>query len=298
VSPGIAGFAQIDDRGRYVGVDVDICRAVATAILGSPEQVRFVDAGTVDGFLHSSDTDIISRRLTWSLQREALGLLFGPVTFYDGQGFLVPRARKLTSPGRLAGARICIVPGTVTEFNLNTYFQSRNLKFRKVILRSHERMDEEFAGGRCDALTGDLSELGSVRSRMKRRDDYEILPDVISKEPLGQVVRQGDEPLHNVLRWTVFAMIAAEEFGITSRNVAAKAKSTDLEVRRLLGVVPGNGKALGLDEAWAARVIEAVGNYGEMFERNVGSRSPIQLERGLNRLWSDGGLMYAPPLRQ
>jgi general L-amino acid transport system substrate-binding protein len=298
VTPGVRGFADVDDRGQYSGLDVDICRALAAAIFGTVEKVRFVPAGPVDGFLKSSEIDLVSRRLTWSLQREGLGLLFGPVTFYDGQGFLVPRALKVKAPRELAGARICIVPGTVTEYNLNTYFQSRHLAFRKVVLRSVDQVEAEFAAGRCDAFTADLSELGSVRSRMGKRDAFEILPELISKEPLGPIVRQGDDRFFNVLRWTVFALIAAEELGITSANVGSKSASADLDVKRFLGVVPGNGRALGLDEAWAANVIKAVGNYGEIFERNVGMQSPIQFERGLNGLWTDRGLMYAPLLRQ
>jgi general L-amino acid transport system substrate-binding protein len=298
VTPGVHGFAAVDASGRYSGLDVDVCRALAAAILGTADRVRFVDAGTVDAFLRSKDVDLVSRRLTWTLQREGLGLLFGPVTFYDGQGFMVPRGRKVKVPRDLANARICIVPGTVTDYNLNTYFQSRGLSFQKVSLRSHDQVEGEFAAGRCDALTADLSELGSIRSRMAKRDVFEILPELISKEPMAPIVRQGDERFFNVLRWTVFALIAAEELGITSANVTAKSGSDDLDVKRFLGVVPGNGRALGLDEAWAANVIKAVGNYGEIFERNVGKQSPIGFDRGLNGLWTAGGLMYAPLLRQ
>jgi general L-amino acid transport system substrate-binding protein len=298
VQPGVIGFAAVDQAGRYSGLDVDICRALAAAIFGTADRVRYVPAGTVDAFLKSSEADLVSRRLTWSLQREGLGLLFGPVTFYDGQGFLVPRALKVKTPSDLANKRICIVPGTVTEYNLNTYFQSRKLAIQKVLLKSLDQAEGEFAAGRCDALTGDLSELGSARSRMSKRDAFEILPELISKEPLGPIVRQGDDQFFNVVRWTVFALIAAEELGITSSNLSEKRASADLDVRRFLGVVPGNGRALGLDEAWAANVIDAVGNYGEMFERNLGAKSPIQLERRLNALWTGGGLMYAPLLRQ
>ena len=298
LQPGVHGFAVVAGDGRYSGLDVDICRAVSAAIFGTADKVRFVPAGTVDAFLKTSEADLVSRRLTWSLQREGLGLLFGPVTFYDGQGFLVPRAQKVKAPPDLANKRICIVPGTVTEYNLNTYFQSRKLAIQKVLLKSLDQAEGEFAAGRCDALTGDLSELGSARSRMSKRDAFEILPELISKEPLGPIVRQGDDQFFNVVRWTVFALIAAEELGITSSNLSEKRASADLDVRRFLGVVPGNGRALGLDEAWAANVIEAVGNYGEMFERNVGVNSPIQLERRLNALWTGGGLMYAPLLRQ
>lgn len=298
VQPGVIGFAAVDQAGRYSGLDVDICRALAAAIFGTADKVRFVPAGTVDAFLKSSEADLVSRRLTWSLQREGLGLLFGPVTFYDGQGFLVPRALKFKAPPDLANKRICIVPGTVTEYNLNTYFQSRKLAIQKVLLKSLDQVEGELVAGRCDALTGDLSELGSARSTMSRRDTFEILPELISKEPLGPIVRQGDDQFFNIVRWTVFALIAAEELGIASANVSEKKASADLDVRRFLGVVPGNGRALGLDEAWAANVVAAVGNYGEIFDRNVGSKSPIQLERRLNALWTGGGLMYAPLLRQ
>jgi general L-amino acid transport system substrate-binding protein len=211
---------------------------------------------------------------------------------------MVPRALKIQTPRELANARICIVPGTVTDYNLNTYFQSRGLAFRKVSLRSHDQVEGEFSSGRCDALTADLSELGSIRSKMTKRDAFEILPELISKEPMAPIVRQGDDQFFNVLRWTVFALIAAEELGITSANVEAKSGSADLDVKRFLGVVPGNGRALGLDEAWAANIIKAVGNYGEIFERNVGRQSPIGFDRGLNGLWNGGGLMYAPLLRQ
>jgi general L-amino acid transport system substrate-binding protein len=298
VTPGVLGFAAVDERGQYSGLDVDVCRALAAAVFGTGDRVRFVPAGTVDAFLQSKDVDVVSRRLTWSLQREAAGLLFGPVTFYDGQGFMVPRARQVRTPRELANARICIVPGTVTEYNLNAYFQSRNIAIRKVLLRSHDQVEAEFSAGRCDALTADLSELGSIHSKLAKRAGFEILPELISKEPLGPIVRQGDDQFFNILRWTVFALIAAEELGITAANVAEKAGSADLDVKRFLGIVPGNGRALGLDEAWAANVIKAVGNYGEIFERNVGARSPIGFERGRNGLWSGGGLMYAPLLRQ
>jgi general L-amino acid transport system substrate-binding protein len=298
VSPGIVGFARVDDRGRHSGFDVDICRAVAAAIFGTGEQVRFVQATSVEDFLRSSDIDIVSRRLTWSLEREGLGLLFGPITFYDGQGFLVPRSRQITTLAQLANTRICIVPGEITEFNLTEYFRSHNLAYTKVLLRSSAEAEYAFSEGRCDALTADVSELGSVRSLMKQGAMFDILPELISKEPLAQVVRQGDDQFFNILRWSVLALIGAEELGITSTNVQEQMSRDDLDVKRLLGVAPGNGRALGLDEHWAANIIRSVGNYGEVFERNVGSQSPLGFERGLNGLWTAGGLMYAPLFRQ
>jgi general L-amino acid transport system substrate-binding protein len=297
VHGGIAGFARVDDHGRYTGLDVDMCRALATAIFGTPEHVRFVEAASVEDFLRTNDIDVVSRRLSWTLEREGRGLLFGPVMFYDGQGFLVSRTLQVKTLREIANARVCVVPGAENEFNLNTYLQSHGLAVEKVLLRSLDRVEQELTAGRCDVLTADVSELGSVRSLMRNGHDFEILQERISKEPLAQVVRQGDDQFFNILRWTVFAMIAAEELGVTSDNVAAMARSDNLDVKRLLGVAPGNGRALGLDERWAAGIIQAVGNYGEVFDRNVGARSPLRLERGLNALWTNGGLMYAPLVR-
>jgi general L-amino acid transport system substrate-binding protein len=302
VSPGVAGFAQVDDQGRYRGFDVDICRALSAAIFGTPDRVRYEQASSVEQFLLAPDIDVVSRRLTWSLQREGMGLLFGPVIFYDGQGFLVPTRLRVQAVRQLSNLGICVVAGGLSESSLTRYFRSRHLALRKILIRSTARLggeflDAEFSAGRCDAFTADLSELGSLRSSMRKPDDFRILDEQISKEPLAQLVRQSDADLFNVLRWTIFAMISAEELGVTAANVSEMAKGTDPDVKRLLGATPGNGQALGLDEAWAANVIKAVGNYGETFDRNVGARSPIKLPRGLNRLWTAGGLMFAPPLR-
>jgi general L-amino acid transport system substrate-binding protein len=297
VAPGVAGFAHVDAQGRYSGFDVDICRALSAAIFGTPDKVRYEEASSVAQFLRSADIDMVSRRLTWSLQREGLGLLFGPVMFYDGQGFLVTGQVRARNVRQLANARICVVPGGLNESNLTTYFRAHKLALRKILIQSTALVDAEFSAGRCDAFTADVSELGSIRGAMRKPEDVRILSDQISKEPLAQVVRQSDIDLFNVLRWTIFAMINAEELGVTAANVSEMLKSNDSDVKRLLGVTPGNGKALGLDEAWAATVIRAVGNYGEVFERNVGTGSPIKLPRGLNALPSAGGLLFAPPLR-
>jgi general L-amino acid transport system substrate-binding protein len=302
VRPGVAGFAQVDEQGGYSGFDVDICRALSSAIFGSPERVRYEQVSSVDQFLRAPEIDVVSRRLTWSLQREGMGLLFGPVMFYDGQGFLVPTSTRIGKLPQLSDARICVVAGGLIESNLTSYFRSHKLTLRKVLIQSTAPLtgrvlDGEFAGGRCGAFTADVSELGSLRSGMRNPDDFTILDEQISKEPLAQLVRQGDVDLFNVLRWTIFAMINAEELGVTSANVSEMSRSTDPDRKRLLGAMPGNGRALGLDEAWAANVIKAVGNYGEAFDRNVGARSAIKLPRGLNRLWTSGGLMFAPPLR-
>jgi general L-amino acid transport system substrate-binding protein len=297
VSAGVAGFATVDAQGRYNGFDVDICRAVSAAIFGSDQKVRFVETATLEQVVASNDVDIVSRRLTWSLRREGLGLLFGPVMFYDGQGFLVPRQGPIRSVRQLSNQPICVVPGGENEFNLSTYFKLNNLVLKKVLLRSLEQAAAELSARHCAAFSADISELGSVRSTMRDGKQFDILPEQISKEPLAQVVRQGDDQFFNLLRWTVFAMIGAEELGVTSANVDEMTKSSDPDIKRLLGVIAGNGQSLGLDEKWAYYVIKAVGNYGEAFERNVGARSAIGLERGLNRLSTDGGLMYAPSLR-
>ena len=302
VAPGVAGFAQVDEQGRYRGFDVDICRALSAAIFGTPDRVRYEQASSVEQFLRAPDVDVVSRRLTWSLQREGMRLLFGPVMFYDGQGFLVPTRLRVQAVRQLSNLRICVVAGGLSESNLTTYFRSHQLTLRKVLIQSTAQLsggflDGEFSAGRCGAFTADLSELGSLRSGMRKPEDFGILDEQISKEPLAQLVRQSDVDLFNVLRWTIFAMIKAEELGVTAANVPEMAKATDPDVKRLLGATPGNGKALGLDEAWEANVIKAVGNYGETFDRNVGARSPIKLPRGLNRLWTAGGLMFAPSLR-
>ena len=298
VHTGIMGLATVDDQGRYAGLDVDMCRALAAAIFATPEKVRFVETASVDDFLRTDDIDVVSRRLSWTLEREGRGLLFGPVMFYDGQGFLVSKTLHIKTLREVPNARICVLPGAENEFNLNTYLRTHNLPFEKVLLRSLDQVETELTSGRCNVLTADISELGSVRARMRNGDEFEILQEQISKEPLAQLVRQGDDQFFNILRWTVFAMIAAEELGITSANVDAMTASENLDVKRLLGMVPGNGRALGLDERWAANIIRAVGNYGEAFDRNVGAGSRVRLERGLNALWTNGGLMYAPLLRQ
>jgi len=296
VAPGVAGFAQVDGQGRYSGLDVDVCRAVAAAIFGSADKVRYEQAASVEQFRAARDIDLVSRRLTWSLQREGMGLLFGPVMFYDGQSFLVPAKQPAQTVRQLSNARICVVAGGLNESNLTLYFRSHALALRKVLVQTAQ-LETELMAGRCEAFTADVSELASLRSVMKKPDDFRILSELISREPLAQVVRQSDIDLFNILRWTIFAMIDAESLGVTSQNVAEMAKRDDPDVKRLLGVTPGNGKALGLDEAWAYHIVKAVGNYGEVYERNVGMGSPSKLARGLNALWSAGGLMFAPPLR-
>jgi general L-amino acid transport system substrate-binding protein len=301
VEPTVPGFADVDAQGRYRGLDVDICRALSAAIFGTPDKVKYVPVLTVAEFLRTDDIDIVSRRLTWELRREApLGLLFGPITFYDGQGFLVSKKLGITNPRQLAGVPMCVAGGTVFEFNAGAYFEAQSLEIRKVLLESHTRFDEiaeALTTGRCRAYTADVSELGGIRSKLPHPGDFDILTAQISREPLAPLVRQDDPQFFTILRWTIFALVNAEELGISSANVDDMRKSTIVDVQRLLGVVAGNGKALGLSEEWAYHAIKALGNYGEMFERNVGRDSAIKLDRGLNRLWTNGGLMYAPPLR-
>jgi general L-amino acid transport system substrate-binding protein len=298
VWPMVAGFSERDSATGYAGLDVDICRALSAAIFGTPAKVTFVEAPSVQSFLQSNNIDVVSRRLTWELQREgSLGLLFGPVMFYDGQGFLVPRRLGIASTQHLAGRSICVEPQSRSEVTLRLYFNSRGLDLKMVPLDSTDDLGLSFASGRCEAYTADVSLLGDIRHKLAGGGDFTILAEQISKEPLAQIVRKGDDHFFDVLRWTVFAAIEAEELGVTSRNVDAMLSSSDLEVKRLLGVIAGNGSALGLDEKWAYNVIKTVGNYGEMFDRNIGARSTIKMERGLNRLWNAGGLMYAPPLR-
>jgi general L-amino acid transport system substrate-binding protein len=298
IEADVPGFADRDSQGRYLGMDIDVCRALAAAIFGTPDKVSFVPAPSVEGFHRDDSIDLIARRITWELRREGtFGLLFGPVMFYDGQSFLV---RKGTAARQLAGLEICVAGGTVFDANLSAYAQAHALAFEKILVGSphdYAGIAAQIAEGQCDAYSGDVSDLGAIRSQLPQLSEYAILGDMFSKEPLAPLVREGDVDFFTILRWTIFALITAEELGITAANVDRMRASEHLDVRRLLGVLPGNGKALGLSEDWAANAIRAVGNYGEMFERNVGAGSAIRLDRGANRLVKDGGLMFAPPLR-
>ena len=297
VFPGIAGFASVDNQGHYTGFDVDICRGVAAAILGSAERIRYQPVATIDIFQRSGDIDIVSRRLTWSLRREGLHVLFGPVTFYDGQGFLVPGPVKIDHVTELAGVPVCVAEGSEHDVTLTAYFRRHQIALERVGVPDGAAGGQALAEGRCQAFSADVSELASVRSAMENPRGFRILGDRISQEPLAQLVRQEDIDLFNILRWTVFAMIAAEELGVTSANVSEMAARDDPTIARLLGAIGGNGAALGLDEAWAQHVIADVGNYGEVFERNLGRSTPLGMERGLNALWTQGGLLFAPPLK-
>jgi general L-amino acid transport system substrate-binding protein len=304
VPTGIPGYAQPDAQGVYAGFDVDICKALSAAIFGDPGKVKYVPLTAQQRFtaLQSGEVDILSNNTTWTMQRDTeLGLNFGPVVFYDGQGFLVPKKLGVKSAKELNGATICVQPGTTTELNLADYFRANKMDYKPVVIEKIDEVYAAFFSGRCDVMTGDSSALAAQRiGRATNPDDYMILPERISKEPLAPVVRQGDDQWNDIVDWVVFALIQAEEIGITKANVDDMLKSDDPAIKRMLGVTPGMGKALfGTDdyEKWAYNEIKAVGNYGEIFDRNIGASSPMKLERGLNNLWTKGGLLYAMPIR-
>lgn len=300
VTQGVAGFSTPDSKGNWKGLEVDICRAVAAAIFGDPNKVKFVALNAPVRFtaLQSGEVDILSRVTTWTLGRDtSQGLNFAPTTFYDGQGFMVRKSAKIKSAKQLNGATICTQQGTTTELNMADYFRKNRMKIKPVVFESNDEVTQAFFKGRCDAFTNDASGLVAERSKVKNPEDYIILPEIISKEPLGPAVRHDDDQWFDIVKWTIFAMIDAEEKGITSKNVDSFLKSRDPAIRRFLGKIKGNGKALGLKEDWAYQIIKHIGNYGEVFERHVGKKTPLKLERGMNALWNKDGLMYAPPLR-
>ncbi len=301
VHVGLAGFSAADSAGNWTGLDVDVCRAVAASLLGDAKKVKWVPLVAQQRFtaLQSGEIDILSRNTTWTLTRDAsLGLFFTNTTYYDGQGFMVPSKGKVKSAKQLKGATVCVQSGTTTEKNLTDFSRANNLGIKPVVFEKSEAAEGAYFAGRCQAYTTDASGLASVRNQQaKVPADHLILPDLISKEPLGPAVRRGDDEFFTIAKWVVFALIEAEEYGITQANVEQMKTSTDPVVGRILGTSEDMGKLLGLDKEWAARAIKAVGNYGEIFERNVGPKSPLGLPRGLNNLWSKGGIMYAPPAR-
>ena len=301
VNVGLAGFAAIDSQGKWNGFDVDVCRAIAAAVLGDADKVKWVPLNAQQRFtaLQSGEIDILSRNTTWTLTRDAsLGLHFIGVTYYDGQGFMVPKKLKVTSAKQLKNASICVQSGTTTEKNLADYFKSLNVPIKTVVFEGLEASLKAFFAGRCQAYTTDASALASLRNKeAPNPDDFVILPELISKEPLGPAVRRGDDEWFAIAKWVVFALIEAEEYGLTQANVDAERRSANPAVQRILGTSEDAGKLLGLDKDWAYRAIKAVGNYGEIFERNVGPKSTLKLPRGYNNLWNKGGLIYAPPIR-
>lgn len=301
VSTGLAGFGNPNDQGEWSGLDVDVCRAVAAAVLGDPTKVNFIPTTSQERFtkLQSGEGDMLSRNSTWTMSRDSeLALDFVAVTYYDGQGFIVRKDSGITSALQLDGATVCVETGTTTELNLTDYFRTNNMTLVPVVFGQPDEAPAAYEAGQCDAYTTDASGLAAERTGMADPSAHIILPEIISKEPLGPAVRHGDNQWGDIVRWSLNAMIVAEEFGITQANVAdMKATSENPEVRRLLGVEGDMGLKLGLDNDWATRIIASVGNYGEAFERNVGVNTPLGLERGLNALWSKGGLLYAPPVR-
>ncbi len=300
VNGGLFGFSMPDEKGVWRGLDVDTARAIAAAIFGDPEKVKYVTLTTQTRFtaVQSKEVDVLCRNATWTLTRDTdLGLNFLQPNYYDGQGFLVPKKLGVKSAKELKGASVCTLPGTTTEQNVADYFRANNMEMKPVVIEQTIELNKAFFAGRCDVLTSDASQLAGIRAVAPNPDDYVILPEIISKEPLAPAVRHGDEQWRDIINFTVLAMIAAEDMGITSKNVDEMLSSKDPNIQRFLGVTPGNGKALGLDEKWAYNIVKQVGNYGEVFERNVGEKTKLGLKRGLNAQWKDGGLMYAPPFK-
>ncbi len=301
VNTGVAGFSAPDSKGEWAGIDVDLCKAVSAALFGDPNKVKYVGLTAQQRFtaLQSGEIDMLSRNTTGTLTRDtSLGLNFVGVNFYDGQGFMVPKKLNVKSAKELNGATVCVQPGTTTELNLADYFRANKMDFKPVVIEKLEEVIAAFFSGRCDVYTTDASGLASTRvASAPNPDDYVILPELISKEPLGPMVRHGDDQWFDLVKWSLYAMIEAEEYGIDSKNVDEKLKSTDPVVQRILGINGDMGKALGVDNKWAYNIVKMVGNYGESYDRNVGADSKLKIPRNLNNLWTKGGLQYAWPIR-
>jgi general L-amino acid transport system substrate-binding protein len=296
VSTGLPGFSNADASGNWQGLDVDVCRAVAAATLGDASKVKFTPLTAKERFtaLQSGEIDMLSRNTTWTLTRDAsLGLNFAGVNYYDGQGFMVTKGLGVKSAKELDGAAVCIQAGTTTELNLADYFRENGMKYKSVTYDTSDATIKGFEAGRCDMITSDQSQLYALRIKLKNPGSAVVLPEVISKEPLGPVVRQGDDKWFNIVKWSLFAMVNAEELGITMNNAKSMMGSDNPAIGRFM---TGQGEKLGLSDDWAFNIVSQVGNYGEAFERNVGMGSPLQISRGLNALWSKGGLQYAPPI--
>ena len=300
VNAALPGFSQSDGKGNWKGIDVDYCKAIAAAVLGDPTRVTYFPTPRLERFadLKSSKIDVLIRNTTWTSERDSPAeFAFVGVNYYDGQTFLVKVSRGVKSIQDLNGATVCVGTGTTSELNLADYFASHNLSYKPITFPNHDETVQAYLADRCDAFTADGSSLYSVRVQQARPKDHAVLPEIISKEPLGPSVRQGDSQWFTVVKWVHFTLLNAEELGVTQANVDEKARSPDPFVRRLLGVEGDFGKRLGLDNDFAVKVIKAVGNYGEIFERNVGTGSRLKIDRGLNKLWNNGGLQYAPPVR-
>jgi general L-amino acid transport system substrate-binding protein len=300
VAPDTPGFSTVDAQGVRRGFDVDMCRAIAAAMFGDADKVKFVPTTTRTRFtaLRSGEVDVLSRMTSWSLKRNsALALSFPAITFYDGTGFVVPRKLAITSARQLDGARVCLQPNTTTEQVVSEYFRHNGMKFTAVVIEQASDMAAAYLAGRCDTYANDRSSLAAIRARSGDPENHLVLPELISKEPLAVAVRKGDEEWADIVRWAIFATIEAEELGVTSANVDAMLASDDPDVKLLLGVTPGNGRSLGLNDRWAFDIVKQVGNYAEIHDRHLGPATALRLERGLNALWNRGGLLYAPPMR-
>jgi general L-amino acid transport system substrate-binding protein len=300
VHEGLPGFGLPDEKGNWSGLDVDFCRAYAAAIFSDPTKVKFRPLNAKDRFtaLQSGEVDVLTRNTTWTMSRETtLGFLFASPNYYDGQGFIVRKKLNVTSATQLDGATVCVGQGTTTELNLADYFRSHNIKYEPVAFADADEVVKAYDAGRCDVYTDDATGLYGERIKMAVPDDNVILPEIISKEPLAPAVRQGDDKWFNIIRWSGYAMVQAEELGVTSKNADEMLKSTNPEIKRLLGVEGDFGKSLGLTNDWAYQIIKKVGNYGERFETDLGDGSQLKIKRGLNELWTKGGLQYSPPIR-
>ena len=298
VNTGLAGFSQPDSNGEWRGIDADLCRAVAAALFGDIKKLRYTPLTAQQRFtaLQSGEVDILSRNTTWTFTRDAsLGLSFVGINYFDGQGFMVTKKRGVKNAKQLDGATVCVQPGTTTELNLADYFRANSIKFKPVVIEKFEEVLAAYFAGRCDVFTTDVSGLVAARSsRAANANDHVILPEVISKEPFGPAVRHGDDHWFDIVKWSLYAMIEGEELGLTSKNIELQAKSANPIIQRFVGAKGEFGKMLGLENRWAYNIIKQVGNYGESFDRNL---TPLGLDRGLNKLWNKGGLLYAPPLR-
>jgi general L-amino acid transport system substrate-binding protein len=300
VNGDLFGFAKPDAKGVWKGLDVDTARAISAAVFGDADKVKYTPLTAKTRFtaLQSGEIDVLTRNATQTLSRDtSLGLNFAMVNYYDGQGFLIPKNLGVNSATELDGATVCVLPGTTTEQNVADYFRVKKMKMKPVVIENTAELSKAFFAGRCDVMTSDASQLAGIRAVAPKPADYKILPEIISKEPLAPAVRHGDDQWKDIVNYSVLALIAAEELGINSKNIDEMMKSTDPKIQRFLGVSAGNGKSLGLDEKWAYNIVKQVGNYGEIFEKNVGVNTPLMIERGLNALWTDGGLMYAPPFK-
>jgi general L-amino acid transport system substrate-binding protein len=301
VNTGLPGFANPDNAGAWVGFDVDYCKAVAAAVFGDATKVKYTPLTAKDRFtaLQSGEVDLLARNTTWTISRDtSLGLTFAGVNYYDGQGFMVKSSLGVTSAADLGGASVCVQSGTTTELNLADYFSANNLEFTPVVFEKSEEVNAAYESGRCDVFTTDQSGLYAFRLTFQNPDEHVVLPEIISKEPLGPLVKQGDFQWLNIVKWTHFALLEAEEYGITQANVEEMKASENPTIKRILGSDDSKlGEGLGLTNDWVVNIIKGVGNYGEIFERNIGEGSPMKIARGLNAQWADGGLQYAPPIR-